>query len=120
MPTSCIQIGFSFILLYGTYLLKVFLFSKGTYIKLVGKNFAWNGSTNDLTSEVEQQTGSSQSLSGQMVQSTAVMQRSTARRELESEQTRKTVILRKEEDVAARDRFVRDYVDEHYEKPICV
>ncbi|MEC0078518.1 hypothetical protein P4H62_00625, partial [Paenibacillus alvei] len=34
----------------------------------------------------------------------------------ESERMRRTGLFRREEDAAARDRFVRDYVDEHYEK----
>lgn len=36
----------------------------------------------------------------------------------EGERMRKTGIFRKEEDATARDRFVRDYVDEHYEERI--
>lgn len=34
----------------------------------------------------------------------------------ESERMRRTGLFRREEDAAARDRFVRDYVDDHYEK----
>lgn len=34
----------------------------------------------------------------------------------ESERRRRTGLFWKEEDVTARDRFIRDYVDEHYEK----
>lgn len=36
----------------------------------------------------------------------------------ESERLRRTGLFRREEDAAARDRFVRDYVDEHYEKSL--